>query len=129
MTIYLTTSPETSTSPPPYFLFGKGERRRLVWPDTNFWCWLQSAISPFPLKLLDQSSKAYGKSGAAKPQTPCFQQPFSNNVAANITRNCSTLRWDNDSQSTNTPEWRSLMRIDGEPHHVVMLSAVFQKCC
>ena len=43
--------------------------------------------------------------------------------------NCSTLRWDNDSQSTNTPEWRSLMRMDGEPHHGVMLSTVFQKCC
>ena len=65
ITIYLTTSPETSTSPPLILVW-----ERLVWPDTNFWCW-PSAISPSSLKLF-QSSKAYGKSGAAKatPNAP-----------------------------------------------------------
>ena len=50
MIIYLTTSPETSDRLTK-FLFGKGERRRLVWPVTNFWCW-HSATSRSQFKSL-----------------------------------------------------------------------------
>ena len=39
------------------------------------------------------------------------------------------LWWDEDSQSRNTPKWRSLMRIDKEPHYAMMLSAVLQQRC
>ena len=57
MTIYLTTSTEMSVLHRlTKFSFGKGERRRLVWPVTNFWC-CHSVISPSLLIKIIEGSK------------------------------------------------------------------------